>query len=339
MVREPGQSGQWRPVSQLPDNRTRYPPGASSARPVTPRSHASHAFRPIHSFPRGPHRHTADVFTTPAKTVIIPLMHTGDNHNAQSVPAYPSLKAVVRYDGAAFAGWQVQSNGRTVQGAIEEALSQIAARPVRVHGASRTDAGVHALGQVCSWQWNADADVARLRRSLCKMLAPSVRIESLEWAPGNFHPRKSAHSKRYAYVLHLARRPDPFLCRYAWTVPWRLDLDLLREMAERVTGTHDFAGFQGGGSDVRNTVRTLFSVKLEEGVVVGPAACAGSWRLVFHGDGFLYKMIRNITGTLVEIARNHLPPSRLDEFLAVPGPYHGFTAPPQGLFLVEVLYE
>jgi tRNA pseudouridine38-40 synthase len=266
-------------------------------------------------------------------------METRDNDHAQSVPATPSLKAVVRYYGAAFAGWQVQSNERTVQGVIEEALSQIASHPVRVHGASRTDAGVHALGQVCSWQWNADADVARLRRSLCKMLGPSVRIESLEWAPDNFHPRKSAHSKRYAYVLHLARRPDPFLCRYAWTVPWRLDMDLLREMAARVTGTHDFAGFQGGGSDVRNTVRTLFSVRLEEGVVVGPAACAGSWRLVFHGDGFLYKMIRNITGTLVEIARDHLPPSRLDELLAAPGPYHGFTAPPQGLFLVEVLYE
>jgi tRNA pseudouridine38-40 synthase len=266
-------------------------------------------------------------------------METHEELGTQSGLGYRALKAIVRYDGAAFAGWQVQPGERTVQGVMQGALSQIAGRTVRVHGASRTDAGVHALGQVCSWEWNADADLSRLRRSLCKMLGSDLRVEALDSAPEDFHARKSAHSKRYAYVLHMARYPDPFLCRYAWTIPWRLDLDLLGQLAKRLMGTHDFAGFQGGGSDVESTVRTLFSVKLVEGIVVGPAKCRDAWQLEFHGDGFLYKMVRNLTGTLVEIARGHLPEARLDEVLAEPGPYHGFTAPPQGLFLLEVLYE
>ncbi|MFO7975240.1 MAG: tRNA pseudouridine(38-40) synthase TruA [Candidatus Hydrogenedentota bacterium] len=266
-------------------------------------------------------------------------METSEEASVEHGPPLHTLKAVVRYDGAAFAGWQVQPQERTVQGAIQGALSRIAGRPVRVHGASRTDAGVHALGQVCSWEWKSDADLSRLRRSLCKMLGPAVRIDTLERAARGFHARKSAHSKHYAYVLHRAPHPDPFLCRYAWTVPWRLDLDLAARMTERVTGTRDFAGFQGGGSDVRNTVRTLFSVKLEEGGVVGPATCPGTWRLEFHGDGFLYKMVRNLTGTIIEIARGHLPASRLDEMLEGSGPYQGFTAPPQGLFLLQVRYE
>jgi len=257
-----------------------------------------------------------------------------DETHAQSV----TLKAVVRYDGGAFAGWQVQPGERTVQGDIEAALSQIANRPVRIHGASRTDAGVHALGQVCSWEWPDAAGLSALRRSLCKMLGPDVRVETLEEAPHGFHARKSAHSKRYAYVLHLARYPDPFLCHYAWTIPWRLDLEVLEHLAERITGTHDFAAFQGGGSEIKNTIRTLFAVHLEPGTVVGPAAVADAWRLEFHGDGFLYKMIRNLTGTFVDIARGHLEVERLDEILAHPGPYHGHTAPPQGLFLREVQY-
>ena len=249
------------------------------------------------------------------------------------------MKAVVRYDGAAFAGWQVQPDERTVQGCIQEALSRIANRPVRIHGASRTDAGVHAFGQVCSWDWPGDADLAALQRSLCKMLGPDMRIESLETAPSGFHARKSAHSKRYAYVLHLARHADPFVCRHAWTVPWELDFGLMNQLTERIAGQHDFAGFQGGGSDVKETVRTLFSVNLEPGLVVGPREVPGTWRIDFHGDGFLYKMIRNLTGTMVDIARGHLPLSRMEEMLNGPGPYHGHTAPPQGLFLLEVLYD
>lgn len=254
------------------------------------------------------------------------------------LPAYTTLKAVIRYDGATYAGWQVQPDETTVQGCIEAALSRLAKGPVRIHGASRTDAGVHAFGQVFSWQWPREASLRRLQRSLCKMLGPRLRIESIEPAPDGFHARKSAHSKRYAYVLHLTRHPDPFLHRYAWAIPWELDLALLDALAARITGTHDFAGFQCRGSSCGQTVRTLFSVSRRPGPIVGPQDLPGVWRLELHGDGFLYKMVRNLVGTLVYIARGNLPPEHLETLLHRPGPYHGYTAPPHGLFLKEVLY-
>jgi len=249
------------------------------------------------------------------------------------------LKATVRYDGAGFAGWQVQPERRTVQGELERVLSQIASQPVRVFGASRTDAGVHALGQVMSFDWPGPLEAGRLQRSLSKMLGPEIRIERLEEAPADFHACACARGKRYAYVLSRAKHPDPFSARYAWCVPWALDLDRLEALGHRLEGTRDFAGFQAAGASTATTVRTLESIRLKPGGVVAP--CDAGDRLVtlvFHGNGFLYKMVRNLTGTLIDITRGAVPESRLDELLAAPAPYHGYTAPSRGLFLMEVLY-
>lgn len=249
-----------------------------------------------------------------------------------------AIRAVARYVGTSFDGWQVQPGRRTVQGAIEAALSRIASAPVRIHGASRTDAGVHALGQVFSCVWPGSDDLRRLERSLCKMLAPEIRIERIEAAPPGFHARKSAHAKRYAYTLSLARHADPFSAAYAWHIPWEIDLDRLRGLLNRIEGTRDFAGFQCAGSEKEDTVRTLYAAVLHPGGVTGPSDARGLWRIEFHGSGFLYKMVRNLAATVVDIARGHLPESRLDALLASPGPYHGHTAPPHGLTLLEVIY-
>lgn len=249
-----------------------------------------------------------------------------------------NLKAVVRYDGAAFAGWQVQPHARTVQGEIQSALSRIAGQEIRVHGASRTDAGVHALGQVMSFRWPDEYACDRLTRSLCGMLKPHIRIEAIEPVPEDFHARKSARGKCYAYCLQHARYADPFLGRYGWAVPWELDLALLRDSARLLEGHHDFAGFQCEGSPCHCTTRTLHAVELREGAVIGPCDASSVYHLALHGDGFLYKMVRNIVGTLVDIARGKLPPDRIPEMLASPGPFHGHTAPPNGLTLIEVLY-
>lgn len=252
--------------------------------------------------------------------------------------AYQNLKAVVRYDGTGFHGWQVQPGRRTVQGTIETALAQIASAPVRIHGSGRTDTGVHALGQVCSFYWPGAPNRDTLRRSLCKMLGPEIRIESIDPVPPGFHARKSAVGKRYAYCLAHARFPDPFLARYAWTVPWDVTPEALARLARRIEGRHDFAGFQAGKASVQSTVRTLHSVRLLPGGVVAPHDAAHVWRIAFHADGFLYKMVRNLTGTLVDIARGRLPESRIDECFGSPGPFHGHTAPPHGLFLLDVDY-
>lgn len=250
-----------------------------------------------------------------------------------------TLKAVLRYDGTSFAGWQIQPGARTVQGDLESALSQIASRPIRIHGAGRTDSGVHALAQVASFAWSDAAPCERLRRSLSRMLGPEIRVESIEDAPPGFHARKSAVGKRYAYTLSVAREPDPLSARYAWCVDSALDLAAVERLATRLVGTHDFAGFQASGAAVRTTVRTIHSIALREGGIVGPVDARGLWRLEFHGSGFLYKMIRNITSTLVDIARGALPESTLDERLASRGPFLGHTAPAHGLTMLEVLYE
>ena len=253
--------------------------------------------------------------------------------------ALPNLKATVRYDGTDFAGWQVQPGQRTIQGAIEDALSTIANTPVRIHGAGRTDAGVHALGQVFSFSWPAEVPPDRLRRSLSRMLGPEVQVTGIESVPAGFHARKSAQAKRYAYTFSLSREADPLSARYAWFVPWPVDLDRFRPFAKQLEGEHDFAGFQASRASTGTTVRTIYTIDIEPGGVIAPCDAAALWRVTFHGDGFLYKMIRNIMGTLIDIARGHLPGSRLTELLESPGPFHGHTAPGHGLALLEVIYE
>lgn len=249
-----------------------------------------------------------------------------------------NLKAIVRYDGATFAGWQIQPGVRTVQGEIERALSQIACAPIRVLGAGRTDSGVHALAQVFSFRWPADRPHDRLANALSGMLGPDIRITGIAPATPDFHARYAAKSKRYAYTLQLARRPDPFTARYAWSIPWALDLGLLASLGQTLTGAHDFAGFQCSGATVKTTVRTLYSVEVLEGGVMAPLDVQDLWRIEYHGDGFLYKMVRNLTAVMVDIARGKLPLTRLEECLNAPGPFQGHTAPAHGLTLVEVRY-
>lgn len=249
------------------------------------------------------------------------------------------LRAKARYDGTPFHGWQIQPDCRTVQGDIDAALSQIAGAPVHVQGASRTDAGVHALGQVFAFRWPADKPWGRLGRALSSMLKPHIRVESVEPAPKDFCPRRSARGKRYAYAFELARTPDPFLAPYAWLLPWDLDLIRLAEGLRRIEGRHDFAGFESAGSPAGSTVRTLFLARLLPGGFAGPSDAQHLWHIELMGNGFLYHMVRNIAGTLVEIARGRLPIEALDERLASPGPFQGLTAPAQGLALLDLYYE
>ncbi len=249
-----------------------------------------------------------------------------------------NLKCVVRYDGTGFAGWQNQPTQRTVQGTLENALSTIADRPVRIQGAGRTDAGVHALGQVFSCRWPGRKTPGQLRRSLSSMLGPEIRLESIEEVDGDFHAGYSAIGKRYCYALCSAKEPDPFSAGHAWCVPWKIDQACFARAAQRAVGEHDFAGFRASGASSKTTVRTIHSIGLHEGGVVGPLHDDTLWRVEFHGNGFLYKMVRNLMGTFVDIARGALAEDRLDELLDSTGPFLGRTAPPHGLFLMEVLY-
>lgn len=248
-----------------------------------------------------------------------------------------TLKGIIQYDGTGFHGWQRQPGLRTVQGALETALSQIADRPVAVQGSGRTDAGVHAFGQVFSCAWPRPLD-GRLRHALSKMLGPEVWVVTLEEAAEGFNARFAAVSKRYAYALDLSPEPNPFAARYAWHVPYALDLDRMAQCLQVLVGEHDFAGFQSTGHQMEKTVRTLFSAEVKQGGILHPVGSETQWRLEFWGDGFLYHMVRNITGSLVEIGRGRYSADFLREQLEQGGPFRGHCAPARGLALMEVRY-
>jgi tRNA pseudouridine38-40 synthase len=245
-----------------------------------------------------------------------------------------NLKITLEYDGTDFVGWQRQTEGVSVQGLLEDALARFERAPVAAHGAGRTDAGVHALGQVASVALTAAHAVDTVQRALNAALPPTVRVlEVVEEAPA-FHARFSAAGKVYEYRIVNAPFVSPFVYRYAWHVPATLDVDAMREAGLALTGTHDFAAFQGTGSVVSSTTRTLHRVEWETGE-------GHSRPLVMRieGDGFLRHMVRSIAGTLVEIGLGRWAPSRMREIVdSRDRGQAGPTAPASGLFLVRVRY-
>ena len=245
-----------------------------------------------------------------------------------------TLKLTLAYDGTDFVGWQRQAEGVSIQGLLEDALAAFEGSPVTVHGAGRTDAGVHALGQVASVALTASHPVETLQKALNAVLPAAVRVLGvLEEAP-DFHARFSAVSKAYEYRIVNAPFVSPFLHRYAWHVPVHLDVGSMMEAASVLTGTHDFAALQGSGATVTSTTRTIERIEWDEAQEPNRPMVVR-----FEGTGFLRHMVRNIVGTLVEIGVGRSAPSRIDAILASRDRAQaGPTAPPAGLFLVAVRY-
>jgi tRNA pseudouridine38-40 synthase len=245
-----------------------------------------------------------------------------------------ALKFTLQYEGTHYVGWQRQAAGVSIQQLLEDALAPIEGASVTVHGAGRTDAGVHALAQVASTTLTASIDTHTLQRALNAVLPPDVRVLSIEEPAGPFHARFDATSKTYEYRIVNAPLVSAFLHRQVWHVVYPLDVDAMRAAAEPLVGRHDFAAFQGAGSSVATTERTVMELGWQDG---------GGYDLPIvmriTGDGFLRHMVRNIVGTLVEIGAGRRDPWGLLELLdsrdrTLAGP----TAPAQGLFLVSVHY-
>jgi tRNA pseudouridine38-40 synthase len=257
-----------------------------------------------------------------------------------------TLKLTLAYDGAPFVGWQRQPNGVSVQALVEDALAPIEGRKVAIVGAGRTDAGVHALGQVASCRVETRLDPDSLRRALNARLPASIRVLQVEEAPDGFHARYWARAKTYSYRALVGSLADPFLRGLAWHLPHALDAGAMRAALALLTGRHDFAAFQGAGSAVRDTVRTLHRADLEETSWRGlfgdaPPAADGARLLVwrFTGDGFLRHMVRNIVGTVVETGLGRRRPEDMAALLASGDRRQaGPTAPAHGLTLVSVEY-
>ena len=248
-----------------------------------------------------------------------------------------TFKLTVAYNGSRYSGWQWQP-GETlsVQRQIETAIHQIIGEEVRVAGSGRTDAGVHAFGQVASFstnRWNAPAD--RWVRAFNCFLPKDIVVRRAEEAALRFHAIRDSVGKLYRYTIRNSRVVDPHLAHMQWCVQRPLEEEGMRAAAQRLVGTHDFASLQGQGSPRYNTVRTIHTLEIQatdvwEGRVIEINVCA---------NGFLYNMVRNIVGTLVEVGHGKHPPEWIDELLAKRDRSSaGQTAPAAGLCLMEVLY-
>lgn len=242
------------------------------------------------------------------------------------------IRIDLAYDGTDYHGWQVQPAARTLQGTLQEALSRLCGgAAVTTRGAGRTDAGVHARAQVADAAIATGLDDAALARGLAALLPEDVRPTAVATVPDPFHARLSAVAKSYRYTLDRTPWGDPFRARFSLHHPHPMDLDAVREALARLPGTRDWSGFAAAGCEVEDRVRTLTEASLSVG--------DGSLAFVFRADGFLTYMVRNLVGTLLEVARGAMPPEAVDRILAsgdraLAGP----TAPAKGLCLESVEY-
>ncbi len=241
-------------------------------------------------------------------------------------------KLTLAYDGTDYGGWQVQPNRVTVQGLLEAALERIEGRPVKADGSGRTDAGVHALAQVASCTLVNPIPAHGLRKAVNRILPPAIRVVDARTVSVEFHARRSALAKTYEYRVMRAETCPPFEARYTYWHPYPLDEAAMLAAAQRLVGELDFRSFaSAGGSPGPSTVRTVLSSEWHR----------DEDRFVYRvrGTGFLYRMVRNLVGTMIEVGRGSFSVDDIDRVLAARDRRQaGATAPARGLFLVGVEY-
>jgi tRNA pseudouridine38-40 synthase len=254
-------------------------------------------------------------------------------------------KLVLAYDGTDFHGWQVQPDCATIQGRLADAIEHITGERVLPQGSGRTDAGVHALGQVASFALAAPIPAANFHRALNRALPASIRVLSAANVAPEFHARHDAVGKWYEYRIFRGEICPPWLARYVYPLNWPLDMAAMRDAAAAVTGEHDFASFAAsdpdlsqrsgkseGESEVAGSIRTIFSSGWDE---------TADDLLIYrvHGSGFLHHMVRNLAGTFLDVGRGHIAAGDIKSILeARSRAAAGATAPARGLFLVSVDY-
>lgn len=254
-------------------------------------------------------------------------------------------KLILAYDGTDYFGWQVQPDRATIQGTLAEAIERVTGERVLPQGSGRTDAGVHALGQVASFRLSAAIPAASLQRALNRKLPEAIRVLAAETAAPDFHARHSVTAKTYEYRICRSEICPPWTARFAWALNWPLSMDALETAAQAVVGEHDFTSFAASDPDLSMrrareagtepeadaNVRTIFSSSWSlEGEML-------AYRV--RGNGFLHHMVRNLVGTFVDAGRGHIAPEAIASILAARNRGEaGPTAPPRGLFLHSVEY-
>ena len=242
------------------------------------------------------------------------------------------FKMIVEYDGTRYHGWQRQKDDRSIQGEIEKALQKITAKSVTVIGSGRTDAGVHAEGQVASFESDTQIEPEALLKGLNSLLAEDIIIKACEYASASFHARYDVKSKVYCYKI--LNRPTPAAIgrQYSWFIRKPLNQDAMRAAIAHIIGRHNYKSFEGTGSPRQHTTRQVYSAELIE---------HKGGLLLFHieADGFLRYMVRNIVGTLVDVGMQKLTPDDFKRILdAKDRSQASATAPAHGLTLIEVKY-
>lgn len=242
-----------------------------------------------------------------------------------------NIKLIVEYDGTSYHGWQIQPNGQTIQGMLEEAVSTFLGVPTRITGSGRTDAGVHALGQVANFFSERVTDLHRLQRGLNALTPEDITIKAVEAVPDSFDARRDGRSRIYEYRILNRSTPSPFYVKYAWHVREPLNIEAMREAIRCLEGERDFSSFRSAGCDAAHPVRKVYRACLDQRDDL----------LVFtiEATAFLRHMVRNIVGTLAEVGRGQRTSQAFAELLEAQDRMKaGPTAPARGLFLIEVKY-
>lgn len=241
------------------------------------------------------------------------------------------IKLVISYDGTNYCGWQVQPNGVSIQSTLQKAIEDLVGEKIMLTGASRTDSGVHALGQVAVFDTNRNIPDWQFAGAVNQRLPRDIVIQESKEVPGEFHPRYNDSIKTYQYKILNRRRPLPKERLYSYFVPRTVNIDAMKKAAAYICGTHDFHNFCSQRSNVKSTVRTVYSCNIdEENEFI---------LLTITGNGFLYNMVRIIIGTLLNVGYGHKKPEHVKEMLEeeerkIAGP----TAPAHGLTLMEIKY-
>lgn len=244
-------------------------------------------------------------------------------------------KAIISYDGSQFSGFQRQTKARTIQEEFEKTLSRLNnGKMITIHGAGRTDAGVHAYGQVIHFDLEQERDIEKLRFALDTQTPDDIDVISVEAVDECFHARYNKHLKTYEFLVDIGRPKNPMMRNYATHYPYPLEIPLIEEAIKDLVGTHDFTGFTAAGTTIENKVRTLYQANVsydeDRHFLV----------FTFTGNGFLYKQVRNMVGTLLKIGNQRMPVEQVRKILeAKDRQLAGPTAAGNGLYLKEIIYE
>lgn len=244
-----------------------------------------------------------------------------------------NIKMTIEYDGGRYLGWQRLSNSdKTIQGKIENVLTAMTGTKIEIIGSGRTDAGTHAKGQVANFKTTSNMEFATMQDHLNRYLPRDIVVKKLEEVPERFHARYNANGKKYSYYVWNHSVPSAFERNYSYNYPGQLDFDKMNEACNKLVGTHDFIGFSSLKKSKKSTVRTIDEITItKEGNLL---------HFTFIGEGFLYKMVRIIMGTLLDIGTGISEPEYIDDiFKSGIRSDAGMTVPSQGLFLDEVYYD